>query len=351
MHKLLPFLLLLLPLSSLSQDFETSVHSEAAALVECSLGKGECNSLLDIPWDQPAFQFWLSYYRSGLNRAKLLAQLESFRIFYPKVKEIFRKYGIPEDLALLAIVESKGDPSAVSRAGAAGLWQLMPSTARRLGLKVNWLIDERFNPIKSTEAAAKYLKELHSYFHRWDLAIAAYNAGPGTILNRLKRLGEAQFWDLTKLPNETLNYVPKFYAVLSLAKESSILEKPTSEKLLTIKVSSRTTLRRIARVLRAPYSVVRRFNREFKRGIVPRGYYIYLPSRAVGNTYVLKYAKSKRVFIYVPKRRETLISVARKFGVSPNLLKELNRIRHNTLIKGRPIIIVKINEKERDGKG
>jgi membrane-bound lytic murein transglycosylase D len=340
----------LLPLPSLSHSLKDSVYTESKILLECSLNKISCETLLDIPWDEPAFQFWLSYYKNRWNKLKLLSQVDSFKLFYPKIVEIFRKEGIPADLALLSIVESQGNPSAVSKAGAAGLWQLMPSTARRLGLKVNWLIDERFDPIKSTKAAAKYLKELYSTFHRWDLAIAAYNAGPGRIKTRLKKLGNADFWDLTKLPDETLNYVPKFYAVLSVVKGSNILRNGSKETLVTIKVKSRTTLRRIARALNVRYSTVRKYNRIFRRNIVPPNYYIYLPSKSIRNYHILKYAESKKIFIYVPKRRETITLIARKFGVNPKLIREINRLRNNRIYFGKPIIIVKLGEKGRDGK-
>ena len=351
MRKLFPLLLsLFLVLPSRSENLTETVNLESKVLLSCSLKGEECNSLLNIPWDKPAFQFWLSYYSTDWNRAKLLSKLDSFKVFYPTIAHIFKKEGLPEDLALLAVVESSANPSAVSKAGAAGLWQLMPSTARKLGLKVNWLIDERFDVVKSTKAAAKYLKELYAQFHRWDLAIAAYNAGPGTILSRLKKLGAKEFWNLTKLPDETLNYVPKFYAVLSIAKGNPKFE-PKRNELLKIKVKTRTSLYRVARALKVSYSVLKRFNRQFKRRIVPAGYYVYLPKSKVRNYAVLKYLKSSRIYIYVPRRREKLTVIARKFGVSTNLIKKLNRIRYNVVFKGQPIIIVKLDRKKENGSG
>ena len=342
-------LFLLLSLPAYGGDLKNVVDRESLFLSSCSFSSTSCDTLLNIPWDKPSFQFWLSYYRNRWNRVKLLSQVNSFKLFYPIVKEIFRREGLPEDLSLLAIVESNGNPAAVSKAGAAGLWQLMPGTARKLGLKVNWLIDERFDLVKSTLAAAKYLKELHSLFHRWDLAIAAYNAGPGTIKKRLERLGTDQFWDLTKLPDETLEYVPKFYAVLSVVKSSDVLNRPSKEKLVTVKVASRTTLSRVARALNVPYSVVRRFNRQFRRGIVPAGCYVYLPSRSIRNFKILKYAKNSKVYVYVPKRREKLTVIARRFGVSANFIKRLNSLRYNVAFKGQPLVIVKLGEKREDG--
>ena len=325
------------------------VKKESLLLSSCTFSSTSCSTFLDIPWDKPSFQFWLSYYRNRWNRVKLLSQVNSFRIFYPTVREIFKKEGLPEDLSLLAVVESNGNPAAVSKAGAAGLWQLMPGTARRLGLKVNWLIDERFDVVKSTVAAAKYLRELHSLFHRWDLAIAAYNAGPGTIKKRLERLGADQFWDLTKLPDETLEYVPKFYAVLSVVKSSNVLNRPSKESLITVKVASRTTLSRVAKALKVSYSLVKRFNRQFRRGIVPAGYCVYLPSRSIGNFKILKYAMNSKVYVYVPRRKEKLTVIARRFGVSAKFIKRLNSLRCNVAFKGQPLVIVKLGEKRKDG--
>ena len=345
---------LLLTVSSYGSDLSSVVQKESMKLFSCSFSGSStksCNSLLDIPWDKPSFQFWLSYYRNRWNRAKLLSQIDSFKVVYPVVREIFRREGLPEDLSLLAVVESNGDPAAVSRAGAAGLWQLMPATARKMGLKVNWLVDERFDIVKSTVAAAKYLKKLYSMFHRWDLAIAAYNAGPGTIKKRLEKLGVDEFWDLTKLPVETLEYVPKYYAVLSVAKSSGILEDQNENSLITVKVASRTSLYRVSRALRVSYKLVRHFNRQFKRGIVPRGYCVYLPASSVRNYALLKYVKNSRVYVYVPRKRERLTTIARRFGVSPELIKKVNRLRYNVAFKGQPLLIVKLNQKRVDGNG
>ncbi len=351
MRKLLPLLLLFTFSSSYGEDLKGFVLSESTELLMCFSGKRECSSLLNIPWDEPYFQFWRSYYENKWNRLKLFSQVDNFKVYYPIVKKILREEGLPEDLALLAVIESNGKPWAVSKAGAAGLWQLMPGTARRLGLKVNWFIDERFDVEKSTRAAAKYLKELYEEFGRWDLAIAAYNAGPGRIKERLKKLGADEFWDLTKLPDETLNYVPKFYAVLSLIHEKGFLNRPTKERLIKIKVASRTSLYRISRKLRVPFRELYRFNRQFKRKVVPSGYYVYVPERKVGNFAVLKYYKDKKIFLYSPRRSERIAKIAKTFGVSPSLIRKLNGLRRNVVYRGEAIIIVKAEKGEINSNG
>lgn len=319
---------------------KTAVSSEPINLS----GRAELN----LPWDKPSFQFWRSYYQNRWNRLKLISQIDNFKLFYPTVREIFKREGLPEDLVFLAIVESNGNPAAVSKAGAAGLWQLMPLTAKLYGLKVNRYIDERFDIEKSTVAAARYLKYLYSLFGRWDLAIAAYNAGPGTIKNRLKKLGAEHFWDLTKLPDETLNYVPKFYAVLSFIKSSNLLkEERPEEKLVKVKVLSRTSLYRISKKLHVPYGIAKRFNLQFRRRIVPAGHYVYIPIKYVKKTDLVRYIKSARVYVYVPKRRERVSTIARRFGVDASTIKELNHLRRNVVYRGQTLLIVKREEKGR----
>ncbi len=351
MRKLLPLFLLFSFTSSYGEDLRSSVISESAGLLSCFSGKRECPSFLDIPWDKPSFQFWRAYYRNRWNRLKLISQVDNFKLYYPLVVKILREEGLPPDLALLAIVESNGEPWAVSKAGAAGLWQLMPGTARRLGLKVNRYIDERFDIEKSTRAAAKYLKELHGRFKRWDLAIAAYNAGPGRIEKRLKRLGADEFWDLTKLPDETLNYVPKFYAVLSLVHEKGLLKKPSKERFLKIKVASRTSLYRISRKLRVPFKKLYLFNRQFRRKVVPAGYFVYIPQRAIGNFTLLRYSRESKIYLYSPRRAEKITRIAKTFGVSPSFIKKVNGLRRNVVYRGEALIIVKAERGEVNTNG
>jgi len=353
MHKLL-FSLILIPISFSPTSYgETvcsivdSVKEESSILFKTAISKKTkvLDTELSIPWDKPSFQFWLAYYKNKWNKFKLISQLDNFKIFYPTLRKIFEKEGVPEDLVFLAIVESNGNPAAVSKAGAAGLWQLMPQTARLYGLKVNWYIDERFDIEKSTVTAARYLKYLYSLFGRWDLAIAAYNAGPGTIFKRLKALGAEHFWDLTKLPNETLNYVPKFYAVLSFIKENGLFNSldEKTPSLVKIKVLSRTSLYTISRKLKVPYYIAKNFNKQYKRRIVPAGRYVYIPSNFVKKSDILKYVGHSNIYVYVPRRSEKITHIARKFGVDAKIIKEVNKLKRAVVYKGQPILIVKRN--------
>lgn len=145
-------------------------------------------------------------------------------LYFPLFEKYFREYNIPEEIKYLAIVESGLNPKARSRVGAVGLWQFMPATARMYGLRIDWYIDERMDPEKSTIAACKYLQLLYDSFDDWELAMAAYNCGPGNVRRAIRRSGyKKKFWEIYRyLPRETRSYVPQFMAfmyVISYAEE------------------------------------------------------------------------------------------------------------------------------------
>ncbi len=153
------------------------------------------------------------------NREYTRMVLGRMHLYFPLFEEKFRKYGIPDEIKYLSIIESGLNPTARSRVGAVGLWQFMPSTARHFGLSTGWYLDERMDPEKSTEAACKYLKELYHYFNDWELALAAYNAGPGNVRKAIRRSGyKRNFWEIYQyLPRETRSYVPQFLAIMYVA--------------------------------------------------------------------------------------------------------------------------------------
>lgn len=155
-----------------------------------------------------------------------LARLDKIR---PTMERIFKQHGIPKDLVYLCLVESNANPHAVSSSGATGYWQFIPDTAKRYGLQVNRYVDERKHLEKSTHAAAQYLKYLYSIFGDWYLAIAAYNAGEGTLIRLMKNHDVYTFWDIDNSMNiksETIDYVPKYIATVILAKNRNTYGLP-----------------------------------------------------------------------------------------------------------------------------
>lgn len=170
-----------------------------------------------------------------------LANVESkSKPYFDMIDSVFTKYNLPLELKYLAVIESKLKPTAVSKAGAVGLWQFMPTTARNNGLKVKGKYDERKYSYKSTVAAAKHLKELHDQFDDWLLVIAAYNGGAGTVYKAIKRSGSRDFWKLQyHLPKETRLHVKRFigthYYFEGGASLATLTKAETTAHLNTIK--------------------------------------------------------------------------------------------------------------------
>lgn len=155
-------------------------------------------------------------------------------LFFPIFEEKLKAHNLPDELKYLSIIESGLNPRAVSKARAVGLWQFMSGTGRYMGLHSDWYIDERMDPEKSTEAACKYLSQLYSIFHDWELALAAYNSGPGTVRKAIRRSGyKKTFWEVYPfLPRETRAYVPQFIAIIyamNYAERHNMLELTREE--------------------------------------------------------------------------------------------------------------------------
>lgn len=226
------------------------------------------------------------------RRGLLSSMLSLADLYFPEIEVTLDKNGLPMEFRYLVIVESALNPKAISPAGAAGLWQLMLPTGKIYGLSVNSLVDERMDPIKSTEAACRFLKDLYSIYRDWWLVLAAYNCGPGNVNRALKRAGvsKANFWDIYRyLPNETRRYIPLFigaYFAMHYHREYGIFPRELGRPLATdyYTASNRVTFERIAELTGVDQETISAFNPQFRRGIIPGNntpYPVRLPLSAI----------------------------------------------------------------------
>lgn len=210
------------------------------------------------------------------NREYTHGILSRKEIYFPVIEEYLQKYGLPDELKYLAIVESGFNPRAISRAGAGGLWQFMPYTGRSYGLHQDFYIDERFDPHKSTDAACKYIKMMYNMFGDWELALAAYNSGPGNVRKAIRRSGYKKgFWEIYRyLPRETRSYVPQFVAiqyVMQYAHEYNFIikDKIYPMEYDTLMVDEFINLKLLANELNICYEDLEMLNPAIKRFALP----------------------------------------------------------------------------------
>lgn len=251
--------------------------------------------VLETPYHSVIKAFIQRYIR---NRPKQLAAMQrKAEYYFPIFADILQRNGLPFELSYLAVIESALNPTAKSRAGAGGLWQFMPSTGRIYGLEINSLIDERFDPIKSTEAACRYLCHLYDMFDDWNLALAAYNCGQGTIRKAISRAGgKRDFWSIYPyLPKETRSYVPIFIAAsyaMTYADLHGICPEAIEMTMQTdtIFTDKRQHLLQVSEVMNIDLQELRRLNPQYTRDILPGGksYALCLPEERVGDYLMLQ---------------------------------------------------------------
>ncbi len=230
-------------------------------------------NVMEMPYNNIVQQFIDRY--TGRLRHSVSYMLGASNFYTPIFEEALEAYGLPLELKYLPVIESALNPMATSHAGAAGLWQFMVATGKQYGLEVNSLVDERRDPIKSSFAAARYLKDLYNIFGDWSLVIAAYNCGPENINKAIHRAGgEADYWKIYPyLPRETRGYVPAFIAanyVMNYYCEHNICPMRTQlpAKTDTIVVNKDVHLKQIAEVCGIDIDELRTLNPQYRRDIV-----------------------------------------------------------------------------------
>lgn len=300
--------------------------------------------------------YFIDYFQHS-GRSSFSKWLSRSERFIPLMKDILRKEGLPEDLVYLAMIESGFTPHAVSVANAVGPWQFISGTGKRYDLKINDWIDERRDPIKSTVAAALYLKELYGLFNNdWYLAAAGYNAGENKILRAISMYDTRDFWEISKgsyLKRETKDYVPKMLAAAIIAKEpakfgfADIAYLPAMD-LDTVEVPARTDLELIARIIETPYQTLKELNPELRRWCTPPNYPNYLLKIPKGKKelFVAEYAKiaedqryTEKIEYsrYRAKKQDSLKSIASRFNTTPERLAELNHLKPGSRLRGKTL--------------
>ena len=223
----------------------------------------------------PAVERNIDYFQNVIHD-RFQEWLTRFYPYRPLIEQIFVEFGLPRELVYLSLVESGFNPRAYSRARASGPWQFIRSTGRMYGLTVNWYVDERRDPIKSTVAAAGHLRDLYDLFGSWPLALAAYNAGAGKISRAIEKTGTRDFWTIARtrhIRRETRQYVPKFMAAMIIATRPALFGfhahfQPVHQY-EEIRMERPVHLRAVAGETGVSFEELRRLNPELRRSVIP----------------------------------------------------------------------------------
>jgi len=284
--------------------------------------------LSTILWGTPKndkVETFINYFKTKI-RDRFSVWLSRSSKYLPIINKIFEEHGIANELVFLPLIESGFSPYATSRAQAVGIWQFIKGTAIRYGLRVDNFVDERKDPVKSTEAAAKYLKDLYEMFGSWDLALAAYNAGEGKISKIINLKGTNNFWDVIahkKVKRETKEYVPRFVAATLIAKEpelygfEDINYHPTLD-FEEVVLPPKTTLSSVADIIGVDEELLREYNPAIKYGILPPDtpYVVRVPKGTsqilIENMAMLKQADEKIIKKILAKKEKKHKKYVRK---------------------------------------
>jgi len=297
---------------------------------------------------------FIQYFQTNI-REKFVIWLSRSEKYIPFMRNLLKEHGLPEDLVYLSLIESGFNPYAYSRAKAVGLWQFISLTGKRYGLRVDWWVDERRDPEKSTIAAAKYLKDLYDMFECWYLAAAGYNAGEYKIIRGMKRYQTEDFWKLTQyryLKRETKNYVPQMIAATIIAKDPekygfTDIEYQEPLQYEKVDVPELTALSLVAKACEIPLDEIKDLNPEIRRGVTPPNepeYEIKIPFGKKDlfqeNFERLQPLEKFQFKTHPVKKGETLKKIARTYRVDLEPLLEMNHLnRKSQLSKGTTLLI------------
>ena len=338
--------------------------AETAQTVQPEAGLSEASELYNVPIVMDSsVQGHIRYFNTAIRNRfeQWLSRLSRYR---PLVDTIFAEFHLPSDLVYLSLVESGFNPYAYSRAKATGPWQFMKGTAKVYGLRVDAYVDERRDPIKSTVAAARYLRDLYDLFGAWPLAMAAYNAGEGKVMRALQKAQAESFTDISKtrlIRRETKEYVPRFMAATIIAKNPDRYgfpqEASVPHQFEEVVVTRPLHFHAIANATGVPYAELRLLNPELRRDATPPGDDAYLLKVPVGTkakveqlldripTYKFpqlpkpQFASAGSSRWYKVRVGDTLEKVSRRFRIPLKTLKTRNNLT-NPIIKAGDLLVI-----------
>ncbi|MDP2862257.1 MAG: LysM peptidoglycan-binding domain-containing protein, partial [Desulfobacterales bacterium] len=298
----------------------------------------------------------MNLFTTGAEKNFFRESLKRSGYFRTKILDMLKQAGLPSELSWLPLIESGFNARALSSARALGLWQFIPSTGYKFGLKRDLFVDERLDPVKSTEAAIAYLKELHRMFGDWSTVLAAYNCGEGRVLRVIRDQSVNyldNFWDLyQRLPRETARYVPRFIATLHILSnpakyglDNVAFETPLEYE--SVEVTKQVNIKDIAREICVDETQLKRLNPELRIGMLPPYKYLFNVPKGKGEELLAKIdaipLSTTKTHVSVAyhkvKRGETLSIIARRYRVSVQSLLRANKMRKQTLVVGKMIKI------------
>ncbi len=349
--------------SDVNPEFSDSVYIDRLSRIP---------AVMEMPYNEVVRKFIDMY--AGRLRKHVSFMLSACNFYMPIFEEALDAYNLPLELRYLPIIESALNPSAVSRAGAAGLWQFMLNTGKIYGLESNSLVDDRRDPLKASWAAARYLSELYAIYQDWNLVIAAYNCGPGNINKAIRRAnGETDYWKIySYLPRETQGYVPGFIAInyiMTYYCDHNICPMETNipSDTDTIQINRRLHFRQIADLCGVELDQIKSLNPQYKTNVIPgdiKPYTLRLPQQhisafidyqdtiythraaelftnrktvavASGRSGSGSSASASGAAYHTIRRGETLSTIAKRYGVKVSQLQAWNNLKGTNITAGK----------------
>jgi len=333
------------------------------------------NSFITLPYNETVRNYIVLY--SQKMPTKMSKILGLCQYYMPIFEETFNRYGLPDELKYMAIIESALNPTAVSRAGAKGMWQFMLRSAKSYGLEIDSYVDERLDPFKSADAAARYLADSYKFFGDWNLAISSYNCGPGNVNKAIRRCGgKRDFWSVYDyLPRETRGYVPAFvgamYAIHYSKENGLVAETPQMPAQVdTFEIRRNLHFGQIHELVGVPMEELENLNPQYIRDVIPgtsKPYILRLPYTYSGdfiehedslytykadeffNPQTLVPARGTKATttataaptttVYKVRSGDTLGKIAKRYHVTVKQLKTWNHLRSDRLQIGQKIYI------------